>query len=1619
MKTVFAAPRVRLALPILIAATFGVDAVHELRAADGASATAQLASFRGMAEPLIPLSENPADADSSALLDAVKAHLASRQKGGADFSAMERYLASYPTSPWRMAVLLNLGIDYYQHGFFSRALEAWRQSWELGRDAETRAGRALADRAFAEWAKMLSRLGRTDELGRALAGVEGRAFRGMAAEMVQTARDSLWMMTNHPEKSYRCGPHALERILAYTQPAKGMPKEIVQSESSPQGIQLSSVAALARQIGFDFQIAKRIGEGDVPLPAVVHWKLNHYGALLKKENGRYLLDDPTFANGLLWITEEALNAESSGYFLIRKGSLLKGWTTVADQEAAGIWGRGYPGGDTAGGCGPGNPDSCPASPPDPPPGDNSCQRGMAAWKVYLMMCSLNVSDSPVGYEPPVGPGVFFNLSYNQRETNQPVILNYSNFGPLWSFDWVGSLTFDSANAYFNRGQGGIEVFTGFNNATQSYSPNYQLGHQLIKLGATHYELRRRDGGKLVFAVADNPISPARIFMSQFVDAQGNAVTLSYDGSFRLTTITDAIGQQTTLAYTVAADPTLVTKVTDPFGRFATFEYNASGQLTRITDVIGMTSEFTYDASDTMLTLTTGYGTTSFSIGGTNGNNRFVETTHPNGDKERFEQRNGATTGIPFSEPANLVPQGIPLWNLYLDGRNSIHWDRKAMKEGPGDASKARIYHFMHQDLNTRSPVLESIKMPYENRTWFKYQGQNNIGFYSYGMYGGQPAGVARVLEDGTTQLWQKSFNSLGNVTKEIDPAGRTVTFAYAGNGIDLIEIRRKTGEGSSVRLVAATYNATHLPLTVTDAAGETTVFTYNNKGQLLTTTNAKGGTTTFNYNAQSFLASIDGPLAGPSDTVAFTYDSAGRLQTWTGSDGYVLSYEYDALDRETRTTFPDGTFQQTTWTLLQPTTFADRRGRTTQYAYDSLRQLSSETDPLGRVIRYLWCKCGAISALIDPLGRKTSWLRDVSGRTTAKEYPDGSRITYQYDATGRLKAVTDAENQTKILTWRADEKLDSVSYLNSGIPTPSVRFGYDEWFPRQTQRLDGVGLTRFEYYPITETPTLGAGRMRSEDGPLENDTITLSYDELGRVTGRSINGIPQTIGYDMLDRVIGITNALGAFAYTYVGATARVASMAYPNGQSAGYDYFPNLGDRRLKQILNKRPGGAALSKFDYTYDPEGEILTWSQQADGAPERVWTSHYDLADQLTGITSTVPAEDASWTYDPAGNRLTETRNGNTVSASYNSVNELHTISAPAQDDHGYEWDAAERLVAINYTGTARRTEMTYDGLGRRSAIIEKNGGTITSTKRFRWCGSELSEERNASGDVVTRRFFNQGEKIESGPDAGTYFYSRDHLGSVREMLDASGSLRARVDFDAWGRAAQIAGNMTPDFGFTGHYQHADAKLALAPLRAYSSGLGRWLSRDPVQETGGINLYAYVRNKALRFIDPYGDTCYPPLTKPGDKSPVLEPGDTVSVGDEEWTYLGSWNSWVGNDGHGNVIRKWTARYSVKTWWRDKCGKRTGRWHTSTKDKYYTTVNSSAKPDSRVEAEPLNNRGGGSGGGGSGGGGADGNVSGTWYVPGSNLNSGYGTGYGDYTGDATGTMTTTEATGTLVGK
>jgi RHS repeat-associated protein len=1225
--------------------------------------TDELSRARIFPEPLVPFHEATAG-ENAALGRAVTEYLATND--GEKVAPLTRFLAAFPSSAWRVSLLTNLGSVYAANGFYSAALNAWNLAWIDGANDNDPRHKSVADVAVSEWLALSIRVGHIDDVSDRLDEVSGRAFHGRAAQKVASAREQLWVVRYQPEHVRPSGPSAIAAILGVSARATARPVSVPDRlrnyRFTPEGTSLSELRTLARSAGLQWEMLERPRGAAIPVPSIMHWRVGHFTAIVQRDGDRYLLVD-SLLDGAKWVSRDMLDQESSGYFLAPRNNTTATWARVSAAVAATVIGR----------CDPNTPD-------DSEPCDCDSASGMATYRLARMPASLGMTDLPLTYTPPIGPAVPFRITYYQRHPYQPQLFTFGNAGWWWTPDWQSFVIDDATHVPQGWGAtvvlrgGGAEHYFGAD-PSGVYPAHWRTRAVLVRTSSDpiRYERRLRDGGVEVYAQSDGSQSTQRlVFLTDIIDPKGLSVHLTYDDHLRVVAMTDATGMVSTLSYDWPSDPLKVTRMTDPFGRFATFTYDGSGLLQSITDAIGLRSSFVYGDGDFISALTTPYGVTRFSHEG--GNDpydtyfRFVQATDPLGGTERAEFR-WSTTDIASTAPAAEVPAGMSAYNHDLDKFNTFYWDKRAMMTAPGAASSATITHWLSSSWTDvslitgnyivqilTSAVPHSVKRPLENRVWYAYPGQvapyDAVGSWT------QPTQTARVLDDGTTQNWQATYNDQGNVTTRTDPIGRQTTYDYAANGIDLVGVRQ-TANGINDQLATfSNYTAQHVPQGTIDAAGQATTFTYNANGQPLTITNAKSETTTLTYDADGRLLTTTAPL--PGATTTYTYDAMGRVQTVTDSDGYTVTTAYDAFDRPLTVTYPDATTETTTYDRLDLAARTDRLGRTTRYFYDALRHLTATRDPLGRVLTQTWCVCGSLDALTDANGHATKWQRDVQGRVTREVRADETTATnYTYETTtSRLKTVTDPKQQVTTYTYNADDAIQQVAYTSAQVPTPSVSYTYDANYSRVATMLDGTGTTTYAYHPSGE---LGAGQVASVDGPLNHDTITYVHDELGRVTTRAIDGVAATQTYDPLGRTTTETNVLGTFAYGYDGVTARLASVNYPNGQTSAYVYLNDAGDHRLQTIHHQYSNGSTLSQFDYTYDVVGNIQTWRQQAD-ATAVDWAYKYDAGDELASAVKTADADGAllqryAYTYDPAGNRQSEQIDDAVTSSTYDALNRL--------------------------------------------------------------------------------------------------------------------------------------------------------------------------------------------------------------------------------------------------------------------------------------------------------------------------------------------------------------------------
>jgi RHS repeat-associated protein len=1202
-------------------------------------------------EPLLPTMVPTAD-DNRALASLIS---------GLSGTAMEhrllridQFLAAHPASPWRASLLANTATILKKAGYFSRAAAYWDQAWELSRDSGDASAKAIADFALGESMIQMMTFGQVERLQQRFKDIEGRDVRGSAGAKVNEAGSGLLVLTKHHELALFSGPGAVRSFLR----VRGMLSDHAEStiaayHPTPAGTTMVDLQRLAASTGVTLERIHGAPIAEIPVPSIVHLRSQHFSAIVAKDGDHYILNDPALG-GMFRMSDTALRDEASGYFLVadRKG-LTGAWRSVPGGEAASVVGH----------CAPGVPSNsykacsnCGGPGPGP--------AGMPQYGFHPVSASLVLEDVPIGYGPPVGPAVSLQLSYSHRDSRQPQTPNYGNVGPQWTFNalsYIVDHTFcvqsPCAEALvILRGQGK----EGYLSLGQHALSRATLAR--VSDDPPRYERTLPDGTVEVFTQPDRPVTEysRRVFLTEVIDPQGHTLTYTYDSSLRLVAITDAIGQVTTLAYE-HSNPLLLTKVTDPFSRFAVLGYDGAGRLQSITDTANMTSSFTYGAGDFITAMTTPYGTTSFRHeANPSVDPPRIEATDPVGGTERLEFW-FSDTGLSATESSSLVPTGFTSSNADLHRYVSLYWDKLAMARSPGDRTKAVATTWMwfndavadHHASSRNVP--HSIKKPLENRVWYRYEGQSGrvVG------NGRQPTMIGRVLDGGTSQITQMTYNSKGNVTSRIDPLGRQTDYTYATNGIDLLTVEQVRSGGTDVVQAYTDYTA-HLPGTITDAAGQDTEMTYNGARQPLTVTNAKNETTTYAYDSNGYLETVTGPVSGATTT--YTYDAYGRVESVEDADGYIVVTDYDHLNRLTQRTYPDETTETFTFNRLDLREQTDRLGRVTRHFYDGFGRRIATRDPAGRTISQQWCDCGSMDALIDANGNRTRWERDVQSRVTREIREDNTTDTlYTYDLAGRLKTVTDPKNQITTHSYNLDDSLSGTAYTDEEIETPNVSYTYDTYYARVATMVDGIGTTSYTY---KAAGTTGAGQVAAVDGPLTNDTIAYTYDEVGRVTRRTINGSANQIDwtFDGLGRVTIEENLLGEFTYTYHGVTNRLDTVTYPNGQTSTFSYLDNEQDHRLETIHHKYPNASTLSKFDYTYDAAGNIVTWRQQADTTAV-VWKYVYDAADQL--ISAVKHATDTpqtvlkghAYAYDPAGNRTIEQADEAIMLSAYDNLNRL--------------------------------------------------------------------------------------------------------------------------------------------------------------------------------------------------------------------------------------------------------------------------------------------------------------------------------------------------------------------------
>lgn len=461
-------------------------------------------------------------------------------------------------------------------------------------------------------------------------------------------------------------------------------------------------------------------------------------------------------------------------------------------------------------------------------------------------------------------------------------------------------------------------------------------------------------------------------------------------------------------------------------------------------------------------------------------------------------------------------------------------------------------------------------------------------------------------------------------------------------------------------------------------------------------------------------------------------------------------------------------------------------------------------------------------------GTGISNVYNGDGRLTQISCPDAT-LAFSYYANGLLKTAGDSQG---IIT----NEFNTLNRLT------------------KTCGLGPNGVVSYGYYPAGQVSavtsiagivscTLDAGdRLSSISSPA--DTFNYSYNtNNGLIAGVSCAtvGLSVTHAFDSLDRVTDITwknsssNVVCGFAYGYSIAGMITQKVTTLNGQ---------------------------LSTNIYTYDSLDRLISETVTSAGLEpvERVVNYSYDLVGNRT--QAVVNGTTAGYTLG-IGNRLVSWGTSGENTISYNTAGCVTQIYVSGDSTKVLAWNSRYQVTEVRTNGIVAETYQ-YDALGRRISISD--GST---TNYLVYDGIHAIAETDASETLLKSYTYGPGiDNILSmtvhGGTTSTYYYVKDHLGSVQAIVDSTGSIVESYQYDAWGNTTVFngAGNQITQsaignrFAWQGREISWATRLYYFRARWYEPVTGRWLSNDPIGISGGLNQYVFVDNNPVNCSDPLG-------------------------------------------------------------------------------------------------------------------------------------------------------------------
>lgn len=496
-----------------------------------------------------------------------------------------------------------------------------------------------------------------------------------------------------------------------------------------------------------------------------------------------------------------------------------------------------------------------------------------------------------------------------------------------------------------------------------------------------------------------------------------------------------------------------------------------------------------------------------------------------------------------------------------------------------------------------------------------------------------------------------------------------------------------------------------------------------------------------------------------------TYDDLGNIRTSTDGEENSTSYEYNGFGELSAVVDPNGS--RTAYER-------DPRGLiTAERAYDKsgnlLKETTCELDELGRqrVVRETIFGGLDSSSPNDKPVAETRLLYDSAGRVLQVTDPLGRIHTFKYDGLGRTVVETDPVGNWQQTVYQG---LDPITVIRhdvqpDGAQSETTTVAKFDKYGRLTEKTTALGTQdarteRFEYDErdnLTRSETVGA------------DITFREYDPLNRLV-KIWTGTEETnFEYDLEDRVIRQTDALGRQIQMEYDGRGRLITETYPDGTTSRRTFNLN---NALKTLTDR-----AGNTFNYTYDP-GNRLTRIDVSnvpgfEGTTSRTFS--YDGLNRVVQAQATAGSNTfaSGFVYNSQGDLLKSTQGISEIHGSYNLAGERSFLTYPGGSQLDTAMDPLGRVKSLASSG---KTFAGYRFSGRDRVADGVFGNGVTAKIGL----SPAREEK-------TRTYSLPGGQTQTG-----FTLDRDGAGRLSAVAYAhAGGRGDRYAYSGEGRLASVS------------------------------------------------------------------------------------------------------------------------------------------------------------------------------------------------------------------------------------